>query len=30
MDPGAVLTVMQEIAELCHGVIVDPQAYTII
>lgn len=30
MDPGAVLTVMQEIAELCRGVIVDPQAYTII
>jgi hypothetical protein len=30
MDPGAVLTVMQKIAALCHGVIVDPQAYTII
>ncbi len=30
MDPGAVLTVMQEIAELCDGVIVDPQAYTLI
>jgi hypothetical protein len=30
MDPGAVLTVMQKIAELCRGVIVDPQAYTLI
>jgi hypothetical protein len=30
MDPGAVLIVMQKIAELCHGVVVDPQANSII
>ncbi len=30
LDPGAVLTVMQKIAQLCHGVIVDPQANCLI
>jgi hypothetical protein len=30
MDPGAVLTVMQKIAELCDGIVVDPQTYTIL
>ncbi|MCA9151492.1 MAG: hypothetical protein KDA92_19400 [Planctomycetales bacterium] len=30
MDPGAVLTVMQKIAQLCRGVAVDPQANTLI
>jgi hypothetical protein len=30
LDPGAVLTVMQKIAELCHGVVIDPQSYTIL
>jgi hypothetical protein len=30
LDPGAVLTVMQKIAELCRGVVIDPQSYTIL
>ena len=30
MDPGALLTVMEKIASLCEGVVVDPQANTIL
>jgi hypothetical protein len=30
LDPGAVLTVMQKIAQLCQGVVVDPQANTLL
>ena len=30
MDPGALLIVMEKIAKLCDGVIVDPQAYPIL
>lgn len=30
MDPGALLTVMERIAELCDGVVIDPQANTIL
>lgn len=30
LDPGAVLTVMQKIAQLCRGVVVDPQANTLL
>ena len=30
MDPGALLTVMEKIAEVADGVIVDPQANTIL
>jgi hypothetical protein len=30
MDPGAVLIVMQKVAELCQGVVVDPQANSVI
>ncbi|MBJ42897.1 MAG: hypothetical protein CMJ80_06385 [Planctomycetaceae bacterium] len=30
MDPGAVLTVMEKIATVCNGIVVDPQANTII
>jgi hypothetical protein len=30
LDPGAVLTVMQKIAELCRGVVIDPQTHTIL
>ena len=30
MDPGALLSVMEKIASLCQGVVVDPQANTIL
>ncbi len=30
MDPGALLIVMEKIAKLCNGVVVDPQANTIL
>ncbi len=30
MDPGALLSVMERIAELCGGVVIDPQANTIL
>jgi hypothetical protein len=30
MDPGAVLAVMQKLAQMCHGIAVDPQANAII
>ena len=30
MDPGALLSVMEKIASLCKGVVVDPQANTIL
>ena len=30
MDPGALLIVMEKIAKLCHGVVVDPQANAIL
>ena len=30
MDPGALLSVMEHITRLCHGVIVDPQANCIL
>jgi hypothetical protein len=30
MDPGALLSVMEKIASLCEGVVVDPQANTIL
>ena len=30
MDPGALLMVMDKIAKLCHGVVIDPQANAIL
>ena len=30
MDPGALLVVLERIAELCHGIVVDPQANSIL
>lgn len=30
MDPGALLIVMQELAEVCQGIVVDPQGNTVL